>query len=203
MTVVDLDLARRVRAAQPAPTPPEEIPAALVGSTDGVWTYERIDDVLRVTYLPTGQARDYFDETLTDVLVDEIGTGNLLTWLRGYAVDTLAAPYTLDDDRLYAVAALHHFDMVDAVCVCGGYLTHGPDRTWLHLDVCLLCLHHHPDQCCTVAERAARHLMHAEPCPTPIPAQCEHAGSRRPNDLHARPCDHDKVCCGCCHGDNQ
>ena len=80
-------------------------------------------------------------------------------------------------------------------CECGGLLTSGPGRRWMHVDRCDNCRDNPGD--CDDTDRS-RHPM----CLTPAPRQCTHPHCIAFVDLTAEPCLHGRDdCSGCCHGD--
>jgi hypothetical protein len=170
------------------------------------WAYWLEDDgfdgiQVGVLFKPTGQIRTMPG---ADIDVGRAWTANgARRDLFVDAVEMLAADFALPEQRAAAVAAVHHLDVLTAICVCGGYLALMPGRQLRHVDVCDTCLTH-PDQCTDAADRRARHPMYNRPRFEGEPALCEVAEAvlcehccRRTADYEAtRGCGAGLRCCG-------
>lgn len=89
-------------------------------------------------------------------------------------------PYTTDPD------------LIESMCICGGYLAYGPGQTLTHVDTCAEELHAPGSPC---PDDRNTHKV----CDAPSAAVCGHEACLAPNQLHAPHCLVGKeVCCGCC-----
>lgn len=136
-------------------------------SHDGRWRYDREpgdNTPWTVTYLPTGQVRDWF-ANLDDAR--EQTAGPLLSQLRGEAY--LAAFHSTDADQravgqrwLAVHMRLAGATNVDARCGCGGLLAVSTgDGRYAHVDACDTCKRPGPQPCATPAQ----HRFCADPDP--------------------------------------
>jgi hypothetical protein len=193
VTVIDL-VTRR---------PPVEPP-----TTDDAWVRVWLPDeaVWEARHNPTGLAERFADiNSLVAWTADEPAA---LADLRRVALETLTAEFALTSEKDRAGRALMlladpptlmpyttHPDLIEAVCVCGGYLGYAPGRILTHIDICAEELHA-PGQPCP--DDRNTHKV----CAAPAVAVCGHEHCLAPNKVNALPCLMAKdLCCACCHGD--
>lgn len=131
--------------------------------------------------LASGLTRDYYTTR-------PVPAARVAADFRATVMHLLGHPSTRPEDRVAAGRAAIDLEMVDADCVCGGYLARGPERRWMHLDLCRWC----------VADPEACALGHEirKMCADPAPVQCGHNCYSPASYADTRACGADKECCG-------
>jgi len=132
----------------------------------------------RVTHLATGLYRDYYGTV----------PANLEPDFRALVMHYLDHPGASPDNRTRATQALVDFDMVEAECNCGGYLTY-IDRRLVHVNVCQWCVR--DPEACGFGHSVKR------VCDSPTPRQCAHGQCITASAYaESRACGMDLDCCG-------
>lgn len=149
--------------------------------TSAPYTYTRHGERLRVEHA-SGLHRDYY------VTADTIPAARLAVDFRAVVMHLLGHPSTRPEDRVAAGRAVIALDMVDAECVCGGYLVWGPAGRWMHLDLCQWCVD--DPEACSLGHEVKRM------CATPAPVQCGHNCHAQSSYTETRACGAGKDCCG-------
>lgn len=154
---------------------------------DARFAHVHLGDRRLYMHLASGLTRDYYTTR-------PVPAARVAADFRATVMHLLGHPSTSPEARVAAGHVVIDLEMVEARCVCGGYLTVGPERRLMHLDLCPAC----------VDDAEACGLGHEVKtmCADPRPRQCGHHCRAASNHLASRACGSDSVedCCGGMHG---